>query len=286
MLDKNIITAGWLAWLAVILLIIGIDTLRQKERMGYEKLFNLDRSPFIVLAERIGPMVAAWFPPANLDGIEQQITYAGKPWGINSEVFVGIKAVAMGAGLVIGSGLAAMGVPSVLTIVIAMLAYFIPDYFLKDRVEKRQKSIRREMPMMLDFLVTSLKSGIELGPALNFIGNRFEGPLGEELRKASREIATGKPRARALKDMAQRTGVEELERFVQTIVMAEERGDADIATNIEVFARDVRLSRARKAEEESRKLPAKIVGPLILCIFMPMLILILAPVMSILSNAL
>lgn len=286
-MDKNIAIAGWLVWLGVILFIIGIDAMKQKERSGYDKLFNnMGRNPFLVLAERLGPVVAAWFPVANIEGLEQQIIWAGRPYGLSAEVFIGIKVVAMGLGFVAGSGLAMIGVPPVLTIVIALISYFLPDYFIREKVEQRQKNIRKELPMMLDFLVTSLKSGVELVPALNIIGNQFKGSLGEELRKASREIATGKSRTRALKDMAQRTGVDELERFVQTLVVAEERGSADIASSIDDFVRDIRMTRIRKAEEEARKLPTKIVGPLILCIFLPMMVLLLAPIASILGNIL
>lgn len=285
-MNKNITIAAWLTWLGVILFIIGIDVIRQKEKSGYEKLFNLDKNPLLLLAERLGPIIAAWFPVANIEGLEQQIIWAGRPYGLSAEVFIGIKFVALGLGFVAGSGLTIMGVPSILIVVIALISYFLPDYFLRDKVEERQKNIRKELPMMLDFLVTSLKSGVELVPALSIIGNQFQGPLGEELRKTSREIATGKPRAQALKDMAQKTGVDELERFVQTLIVAEERGSADIASNIDDFVRDIRLTRIRKAEEEARKLPTKIVGPLILCIFMPMVVLLLAPIASILGNAL
>lgn len=285
-LDKNITIAAWLTWLGVILFIIGIDAMRQKEKSGYDKLFNLDKNPLLLLAERLGPVIASWFPVANIEGLEQQIIWAGRPYSLSAEVFIGIKIVALGLGFVAGSGLTIMGVPSILIVVIALISYFLPDYFLRDKVEERQKNIRKELPMMLDFLVTSLKSGVKLVPALSIIGNQFQGPLGEELRKTSREIATGKPRAQALKDMAQKTGVDELERFVQTLIVAEERGSADIASNIDDFVRDIRLTRIRKAEEEARKLPTKIVGPLILCIFMPMVVLLLAPIASILGNAL
>ena len=278
--------AAWLTWIAVILLFIGIDAIRQKERMGYEKLFNIDKNPLLSVAEKLGPIVAAWFPVANIEGIEQLIIYAGRPYGLNAELFIGIKIVAMGMGFIAGTGLTLIGFPSIFTFVLMLIFYFMPDYYIRGKAEQRQKSIRADLPLMLDFLVTSLKAGVELVPAMNIIGGQFYGPLGEELRRATTEIMTGKPRAHALRDMSQRTGVEEVERFVQTLIVTEERGNQNLAESIDEYTKELRASRLRKAEEEARKLPTKIVGPLVLCIFLPMVILLLAPVMSIISKQL
>lgn len=285
-MDSSLTAAGWLTWVSVVIGFVGIDFLRQKEISGYEKLFNVDRSPIIVLAEKLGPIVAAWFPVANIEGLEQLIAWAGRPYGLTAEILIGIKVLAMGLGIVAGSGLALLGFPSIFTLAVALISYFLPDYYIRGKAEARKKGIRKELPMMLDFLVTSLRAGVELVPALNIIGGQFYGPLGEELRKATREIATGKPRSRALRDMAQRTGVDEVERFVQTLTVTEERGGGNIAEGIDEYTRELRMSRLRRAEEEARKLPTKIVGPLILCIFLPMVILLMAPVMSIISKSL
>jgi|GEM_PF-5752162 len=284
--DNTLMAAAWLTWIAVILSFIGIDAIRQKERMGYEKLFNIDKNPLLSVAEKLGPIVAAWFPVANIEGIEQLIIYAGRPYGLNAELFIGIKIVAMGMGFIAGTGLTLIGFPSIFTFVLMLIFYFMPDYYIRGKAEQRQKSIRADLPLMLDFLVTSLKAGVELVPAMNIIGGQFYGPLGEELRRATTEIMTGKPRAHALRDMSQRTGVEEVERFVQTLIVTEERGNQNLAESIDEYTKELRASRLRKAEEEARKLPTKIVGPLVLCIFLPMVILLMAPVMSIISKSL
>jgi tight adherence protein C len=285
-LTKSMTAAGWFAWIAVVLLFIGIDTFKQRERAGYEKLFELNKNPLITLAERLGPVIAAWFPVANIEGLEQLMIWAGRPYGLTAELFIGIKVVAMSIGFVAGSGLTLIGFPSIFAVLLAAISYFIPDYFIRGKAEQRQKSIRTELPMMLDFLVTSLKAGVELVPAINIIGGQLHGPLGEELRKSTREIMTGKQRAHALKAMAQRTGVEEVERFVQTLIVTEERGSGNIAESMDEYTIELRTSKLRRAEEEARKLPTKIVGPLILCIFLPMVILLMAPVMSVISKSL
>ena len=119
---------------------------------------------------------------ANIEGIEQLIIYAGRPYGLNAELFIGIKIVAMGMGFIAGTGLTLTGFPSIFTFVLMLIFYFMPDYYIRGKAEQRQKSIRADLPSMLDFLVTSLKAGVELVPAMNIIGGQFYGPLGEELK--------------------------------------------------------------------------------------------------------
>lgn len=285
-MQTSIISLGWLTWLSVILFFLGIDTLNYKEKSGYEKLFNVDRNPILVLAERLGPTIALWFPVANIDGIEEKLTWANKPYNLTAELFIGIKFVALGIGLIIGSGLTLIGFPSIFILVIAAICYFVPDSLLNSKVEQRKKQIQKGMPAMLNFLITSLRAGVELVPALNTIGAQLTGPLGEELRKATREMATGKPRALALREMAKRTGVDEVERFVQTLVVVEERGSSNFAEGLDEYSKELTNTRIRKAEEEARKIPTKIIGPLILCIFLPLIILLLAPIMSIIKHTL
>lgn len=284
-MEMSMASAGWFTWMSVILLFIGVDSLRQREKRGYEKLFNVDKNPLLVLAEQLGPVITPWFPIANIEGIEQLITWAGRPYNLNAELFIGLKVVACGIGFAAGTGLSLIGLPPVFTFFIAAIAYFIPDYCIRQKADERKKEVSSELPLMLDFLVTSLKAGVELIPAMNLIGSQFKGPLGEELRKATREIMTGKPRARALRDMAQRTGVEELERFVQTLIVTEERGNQNLVESMDEYSLELRRARLARAEEEARKLPTKIVAPLIICIFLPMIILIVAPIMSIISKA-
>lgn len=283
-MEKSITFAGWLSGMSAILFFIGFDFLKQRERQGYEKIFSSGKNPFVVLAEQMGPIVTPWFPIANVEGIEQLITWAGRPYNLNAEIFIGLKVVFCATALVAGTSLSFIGFPSVFAFFIAAIAYFIPDYYVRQKADERKKRVNSELPLMLDFLVTSLKAGVELVPAMNLIGSQLNGPLGEELRKATREIMTGKPRTRALKDMAQRTGVEELERFVETLTLTQERGNQNIAQSMDQYSAELRRSRLARAEEEARKLPTKIVAPLIICIFLPMVILIVAPIMSIISS--
>ena len=272
-------TAAWLAWLAVILAFVAVDLLKAPGRSYLQRLAGVPApSSWRLLADRLGPLVAVWLPVANLEHLKQKLTWAGTPLGLKPESFVGMKALLAAAALIVSTLLAAFGLPAILPPLLAALFYVLPDWWLSSLVEKRQKQVAKTLPNMVSLLVTAVRAGVELGPALERIGGNAPGLLGDEIRLAWREMATGRPRAAALKAMADRCGVEELHRFVQTIVTAEERGGVQLAQVLSDFMEDVRDSYRRRLEEAANKLPLKLNGPLIGLIFLPMMLLLMAPV--------
>ena len=119
---------------------------------------------------------------------------------------------------------------------------------------------------------------------MNIYRRAVYGPLGGRVR-ATTEIMTGKPRAHALRDMSQEPVLRRWKGLFKPD-SNRRRGNQNLAESIDEYTKELRASRLRKAEEEARKLPTKIVGPLVLCIFLPMVILLMAPVMSIISQSL
>lgn len=187
-------------------------------------------------------------------------------------------------GAIIGGSVSFIGVPSVLTPLIIVLCYTMPDIWLQKTLEERKKKIRKELPIMLDFLIMSLKAGVELVPALERVSQQLKGPLGEELRHAWREIATGRSRAAALRAMAARTGEPDVERFVQSVIITEERGNSNFAESLMEYSQYIAESQKRRLEEEARKLPTKILAPIIIFIFIPLMMMLIMPVMTMLEK--
>lgn len=261
--------------LSVILLMIGIDLSRNDSYLS-----NLVSSKkfWQSLAEIVGPAIASWMPTLSLEQIEQKLTWAGNPLGLNAESFLGIKFLSLLGGIILGSFIVFLEMPPFIIILSALLAYFFPEALLKEAYKKRQKRIARDLPNMINLLQTAIYAGVELGPALEAVGKKFPGPLGDELRIAWREMATGRSRAGALKAMAKRTGVVPLERFLETIITAEERGGVNLSDTINSFRVELANSQIRKIQEEAKKIPTKMLAPMFMCIFVPMLILLLFPV--------
>ncbi len=281
---SSTITAAWLVWFSVTCGFLGYDLLRNESRIMEMAQAGKGRGVINDLAAGVGPALAIWFPPANIDNLQKRLVWAGMG-SMAPETFIGIKALSAGIGFALASLLASIGFPVVFVPIVAAIAWVFPDGQLSGKVEKRQKAIAREVPPLVALLVTALRAGIELGPALEEVGSEISGPLGEELRLAWRQIATGQPRSTALRHAASRCGVSTFTRFVETIVTAEERGTPDLAAVLANYMTDLRGTQRRHAEEEARKIPTKMNLPLIGCIFLPMIVLLLTPVLLTISKS-
>ncbi|MBO8160671.1 MAG: type II secretion system F family protein [Thermosipho sp. (in: Bacteria)] len=279
---NSILLASWLGFLAVLLLFIGIDLLREPEKSLIKAIIGDNPNPkekfWKKTSEYIAPFIVPWFPVANTDHLQKKIIWAGEPGGITVDSMIGLKVLLLVIAIAVCSFLTTIGIPPFLIPMFALLAFFLPDAYLSRLAEERKKAINKTMPNMISLLATAIGAGVELGPALKAVGDKMTGPLGEELRRAWKHIATGKPRAVALREMAKRTGVNVVERFVETIITAEERGGMDLSLVLSNFQRDLRNSQMRKAQEEARKAPTKMLLPLVTCIFIPMLIILLTPI--------
>jgi len=277
---QNIYLASWLAFMSVLILIIGFNLLKRESKI--RKLLKNEMTNEVSwqdTAKKIGPFITLWIPIFNLSQLKENLDWAGKPYGLNEEGFIGSKILLSAIGLFVGVFFTTLDIPIIIAFLLAFLLYFLPDALLRGAIEKRQKQIYKDLPNMVGLLSMSISAGVEIGSALEAISRKFPGPLGDEMRQAWREIATGKPRASALRAMANRTGVISVKRFFETIIIAEERGGGDLSLAIETYKKELIESQSRKMQEEARKIPTKMLLPIMLCIFIPMIMLMLVPVM-------
>lgn len=274
----DLTTILFLSWLMVILFFLGLAMLRSDEDSQLLKLMTQSRN-WREAAETFGPLVSTWLPIFNMPDIEQKLVWAGRPMGLSAVGFVGLKGIALMLGLVFGLFLVLLKLPPFFLLVAVVLAYLLPDSFLRSACEKRQKEIYKTFPIMVSLLQTAISAGVELGPALAAISRNFPGPLGDELRIAWKEAATGRFESAALAAMAKRTGVPVVIRFFDTLNTARERGGVDLSLLIEDFRHDLVESQRRQVQEQAKKVPTKMLLPMFVCIFIPTLLLILVPVM-------
>ena len=100
--------------------------------------------------------------------------------------------------------------------------------------------------------------------------------LSEELRVVNLEMSTGVPRAQALRNLALRTGIDDIRGLVAVLVQSEKFGTS-VAQALRTHAGSLRTRRRQRAEEAARKTPVKMVFPLVFCVFPALLVVILAP---------
>jgi len=274
-LNYNLLVV-FLMFLSVFFLVIAIDLLR-----GNKSLFGkyIDRSNNIYdFAQNISNFVPNFANEVKKEELRTKLLWSGDVLGVSVEGYYALRLILGLIGFSFGFMLVPFGITPLLGVMAGILFSLIPLGYVRSSIEKRQLEITMNMPHMVNLLSTAIGAGIELGPALEAISSNTEGALGEVLRGAWKEIATGKSRSEALKKAARSTGVQVFERFVDTIVVAEERGGMELSKTLNEFSLDMRHMERKFLEERAKKVPTKMLLPIMSCIFIPMLMLLLAPV--------
>src|SRR6516165_5778820 len=161
----------------------------------------------------------------------------------------------------------------------AALGYLLPEFWLTSRVRKRQHLIRLSLPDALDLLVVCVEAGLALDQALLRVSQelRIAHPqLSEELDLVSAEMRVGKTRIDALRELADRTGVDDVKALVAMLVQTDRFGTS-IARSLRVHSDDLRTKRRQRAEERAAKTTVKMVPPLVFGIFPALYVVILGP---------
>jgi tight adherence protein C len=159
------------------------------------------------------------------------------------------------------------------------LGYLLPDMLLTWRVSARQRKLRRGLPDALDLLVICVEAGLGLDQALMKVSQdmRIAHPeLSEELQFVNLEMRIGKTRIDALRELARRTGLDDIKALVAMLIQTERFGTS-IAQSLRVYSDDMRIKRRQRAEEMSAKTSVKMVPPLVFFIFPALMVVILGP---------
>jgi tight adherence protein C len=156
---------------------------------------------------------------------------------------------------------------------------FIPKIWVGQRIIRRRNEIRRSVPNMLDLMVVCMEAGLSLNAAIQKIAEETTDThksLSEELNLVNQEILIGKTRADAFRNLARRTGMEELRSLAVMLIQADKLGTS-IANSLRVLADALRTKRRQRAEEAAHKTSVKLVFPLVLLIFPEILVILLGP---------
>ncbi|MPZ00775.1 MAG: type II secretion system F family protein [Actinophytocola sp.] len=224
--------------------------------------------------------VALRLSPANVtQRLQYRLDLAGNPSAWTPDRILAAK----GTGIFAFGGLGALYSTSfsvawlVLCVGVgATFGFFLPDLLLINSGQKRQDRLRKALADALDMLTVCVEAGLGFDAALAQVERNTTGPLAAEFARVLREMQIGKSRTDALRAMTERTTVTELRAFVSALVQASELGIA-MATVLREQAKELRLRRRQRAEEQAQKIPVKILFPVIFCIFPALFIVIIGP---------
>lgn len=221
---------------------------------------------------------------SSSSALRQRLIRAGYPNAAAVPMFMGTR-LALPAGLFIGAGavLPALGYSAAFTLIMAIyfavMGYVLPGMAIGRRIKKRQKEMQKALPDALDMLVVSVEAGLGLNAALVRVSeeiDRMSPVLSEQLGLVNLEIRAGTSREDALRNLAERTGLQDISSLVGMLIQTDRFGTS-VAQALRVHADTMRTKRRQRAEEAAAKTTIKLVFPLVFCIFPAMFVVILGP---------
>lgn len=219
-------------------------------------------------------------PRSLLSGVQQKLIYAGEPMNMQGFLTMVLVSTVASAGLaimiVVVSGAQVSGMTIALAGGVVFIGFYLPFYLIGSRSKARQNVIIKSLPDAFDLITTCVEAGLGLDAALARVAEKVKGPFSDELARALRDIALGKSRRDALKEVGERTGVPDLIQFTNAVIQAEAMGSS-VGTVLRVQADQLRVKRRQRAEQAAYKAPVKMLFPLVLFIFPTLFIVILGP---------
>jgi len=248
----------------------------KKARLSEKKEGGIEAKKELGMAAKIGVFIA---PKPYSQYLQRQLDYAGSPRGLDVNGILSLKIIIAGACFIFFL-IALITNPSkgrlLMMILIPLAAFFLPDFWLMNKAEKRQKRIALDLPDTIDLLTVSVEAGLGLDAAIRKLIDNAGGPLIDELTRLHQEVKLGLSRRQAFHNLADRSSSPELGYFVMSIMQADTYG-MSIGKVLRGQSRQMKVKRRQKAEEIAMKTPVKIIFPLLLCIFPSLLIVVLGP---------
>jgi tight adherence protein C len=245
-----------------------------------------DDSPATDLAERLASPLNKILPPSASEARKTQklLMQAGYRSNEAPIIYRGIHVIAM------------FGLPALSVLITTYFAYafstvliggmisfvmgfFLPPFFLKRTIRNRQRELRWGLADALDLMVVSVEAGLGLNAAMMKVASELKDvhmAVAAEFELANLEIRVGRDRDEALRNLAERTGVDDLRSLVAMLIQTDKFGTS-IAKGLRVFSDSLRTKRRQRAEQEAQKAAVKLLFPLACFLFPTLFIAILGP---------
>lgn len=238
------------------------------------------------LSQRIFSKVELFLPLSGRSWVSQNLTRAGlrKPNypGIfmGGQVLLALLAPLYGGIMIFTLFRLPLSTTLVVCAVFSLIGFFLPVLWLSQAVKTRKAKVWKALPDFLDLLVISVEAGLGLDAAIQKIAENEVGKRAKELRDELalylQEVSLGKPRNMALKDFADRIGLDDLNLLIHALVQAFEMGNS-VAQTLRVQSEIMRTRRMQTAEEKAAKIPVKMIPPIYVFLFPAIFLSILGP---------
>jgi tight adherence protein C len=290
----GVVAAGgvWLLVAGIIAANAGDATMLARQRLARQDIGLGQSATALELERPLGERLLApgrrWFarqltrltPTAQAENFRRQLDFVGDPLGLDP---AGLQALRITAAAGLGALGVAIGVLIATPVAIGLalligvaIGFYLPVLWLDQLVRQRRAELEAVLPNALDVVAISMEAGLGLDRALEQLVRHQEGPLTLLVARALREIELGRPRADALEEMAEATGVEDFHSLVKGILHAERTG-VPIARTIAAHSAQMRVKRRLKIRTEAARASLKILLPTVGCVFPTLWLILLGP---------
>jgi tight adherence protein C len=237
--------------------------------------------------ERLGSVMSRSTPQKARQNLMNRLDLAGRPGNLTPEDFAAVRIVAAAVMAAVGLGIGLLLASPVYLIISvaagAILGFYLPVLWLKQKVDARRSEIQKGLPDAMDLLVIAVDAGLGFDAALARVTDKYKNALSDEFAKVLREVSLGRPRLEAMDEMGRSSGVEDLHNFIQAIIQSEQFGTG-IGKILRIQADEMRRKRRQRAQEKAAQATLKMMLPMVGCIFPTLWIVLLGPAALILMK--
>jgi tight adherence protein C len=221
-------------------------------------------------------------PKELISSYEKKVIMAGNPYNLTVKDWINIQ-----VGVIICFPLLTAlisyfyrleaRIPIFVSLIELGIGLMLPRLLLSKKTGDRQREIKNSLPDVLDLLTVSVEAGLGFDGALAKVIDKMPGALANEFENVLQEMKVGKQKRDALKDMADRVGLNDLTTFVGSIIQADQLG-VSIGNVLRIQSEQMRQKRRQRAQEKAMKAPIKMLIPMVLFIFPTIFSVLIGPV--------
>ncbi len=227
----------------------------------------------------VGRFAMRWTPQGWGARVDKKLLIAGWAPRLDANSWAAIRVIALVAGVILAwyvQGVLTGTTRLAATVGALLLGLLGPEAILSRRVDERKAAMERDLPDVIDLLVISVEAGLGFEGALGRVVQNVPGELSDEFSRMLQETRVGVSRNQALKSLAERTDVDDLNTFIMALTQADAFG-VSISRMLRVQADEMRVRRRLRAQERAFAAPVKMTFPLVLCIFPGIFTVLLGP---------
>jgi len=229
----------------------------------------------------LAEFVQRFTPERTLEATRHKLDLAGNPRDWSAAEFFGVRVLAaIVLAVLIFAVLSLTGAESstrlLLTVVFALLGFFLPALWLGSRIRSRQSNILRSLPDALDLLTVCVEAGLGFDQAMKKVSEKWDNELSQAFTRVLQEIQVGIMRREAMRAMASRMEVSEVTSFVAAIIQAEILG-VSMTKILRIQSDQMRTRRRQRAEEKAHQASIKMIIPMVFLIFPSIWVVLLGP---------